>query len=188
MHPDSATSVITIYQKRSWRLYGIRLDSNFCNCVMAMEQFRLAYGPHCRELSATARSWRSPLRNSSTIAPGAALPAMTASPVRSTRAMSKTGTGSATGKWDTASAPTASASGSAVASAGDPSSRAPDAGCETAGADCDTHFKRRLAPYVRDAEDKCCTTCCNKRERRHDYSAYRRHSKHPRSTAVSTHW
>jgi hypothetical protein len=26
---------------------------------------------------------------------------------------------------------------------------------------------------VRDAEDKCCTTCSNKRQRRHDYSGYR---------------
>ena len=92
---------------------------------------------NCPDGSATARSWRSPLRNSSTIAPGAALPAMTASPVRSMRAMSKAGTDSlASGaRGDTASgAATAFASACAVASAAEPSSRAPDAGCETTGA------------------------------------------------------
>jgi len=77
------------------------------------------------------------LRNSSTIAPGAALPAMTASPVRSMRAMSKTGTeSSVTGeRGDTASsAATAFASACAVASAAELSSRALDAGGETVGA------------------------------------------------------
>jgi hypothetical protein len=38
---------------------------------------------------------------------------------------------------------------------------------------CGSGFNRRLAPYVRDADDKCCTTCRNKRQRRHHYSAYR---------------
>ena len=38
---------------------------------------------------------------------------------------------------------------------------------------CGSGFNRLLAPYVRDAEDKCCNTCCNKRQRRHGYSAYR---------------
>ncbi len=92
---------------------------------------------NCPDGSATARSWRSPLRNSSTIAPGAALPAMTASPVRSMRAMSKAGTDSSvTGeRGDTASsAATAFASACAGAGAAEPSSRAPDAGCETTGA------------------------------------------------------
>ncbi|WP_245283618.1 hypothetical protein [Bradyrhizobium sp. URHD0069] len=34
-------------------------------------------------------------------------------------------------------------------------------------------FDRRLALYVRDAEDDCCTRCRNKRQRRQDYSSYR---------------
>jgi hypothetical protein len=38
---------------------------------------------------------------------------------------------------------------------------------------CGSGFNRRLAPYVRGAEDKCCTTYRNKRQRRHNYSAYR---------------
>ncbi len=62
---------------------------------------------------------------------------MTASPVRSMRAMSKTGTDSSvTGeRGDTASsAVTAFASACAAASAAEPSSREPDAGGETAGA------------------------------------------------------
>ena len=62
---------------------------------------------------------------------------MTASPVRSMRAMSKTGTDSSVSgeRGDTASAAaTAFASACAVASAAGPSSRAPDAGGETAGA------------------------------------------------------
>jgi hypothetical protein len=33
-------------------------------------------------------------------------------------------------------------------------------------------YNRRLALYVRDAEDKGCTTSRNKRQKRHDYSAY----------------
>jgi hypothetical protein len=37
---------------------------------------------------------------------------------------------------------------------------------------CGSGFNRRLAPYVRGAEDKYCTTCRNKRQRRHDYSTY----------------
>ncbi len=41
-------------------------------------------------------------------------------------------------------------------------------------------FNRRLSPYVRNAEDKCCTTCRNKRQRRYDYSAYRCGSHDPR--------
>src|SRR5665811_732981 len=62
---------------------------------------------------------------------------MTASPVRSMRAMSKTGTDSPVSgeRGDTAdAAATAFASACAVASAAEPSSRAPDAGGETAGA------------------------------------------------------
>src|SRR6266481_1159852 len=62
---------------------------------------------------------------------------MTASPVRSMRAMSKTGTDSSvTGeRGDTASsAATAFASACAAAGAAEPSSREPDAGGETAGA------------------------------------------------------
>src|SRR6266436_9709018 len=62
---------------------------------------------------------------------------MTASPVRSMRAMSKTGTDlSVSGeRGDTAgAAATAFASACAVASAAEPSSRAPDAGGEMAGA------------------------------------------------------
>src|SRR6266436_2001735 len=62
---------------------------------------------------------------------------MTASPVRSMRAMSKTGKDSSVSgeRGDTAGATdTAFASTCAVASAAGPSSRAPDAGDETAGA------------------------------------------------------
>jgi hypothetical protein len=33
---------------------------------------------------------------------------------------------------------------------------------------CSARFNLWLAPYVRDAEDKRCTTCCNKRDGRHD--------------------
>src|SRR5271165_352299 len=44
------------------------------------------------DASATARSSRSPLRMRSTVAPGAARPAMTASPPASIRARSKAGT------------------------------------------------------------------------------------------------
>ena len=92
---------------------------------------------NCPDGSATARSWRSPLRNSSTIAPGATLPAITASPVRSMRAMSKAGTDSSVSgeRGDTASgAATAFALACAVVNAAEPSSRAPDAGGETTGA------------------------------------------------------
>lgn len=92
---------------------------------------------NCPDGSATARSWGSPLRNSSTIAPGAALPAMTASPVRSMRAMSKAGMdSSASGeRGDTASgAATAFALACAVVNAAEPSSRSPDAGGKIAGA------------------------------------------------------
>lgn len=46
---------------------------------------------NCPDRSATARSWTSPLRNSSTLAFGAAVPAITASPARPTTATSKTG-------------------------------------------------------------------------------------------------
>jgi hypothetical protein len=70
------------------------------------------------------------------IAPGAALPAMTASPVGSMRAMSKTGTDSSVSgeRGDTAAAAaTAFASACAVASAAEASSRASGAGGETAG-------------------------------------------------------
>src|ERR1700676_726764 len=61
---------------------------------------------------------------------------MTASPVRSMRAMSKTGTDSSVSgeRGDTASAATAFASASAVAGGAEPLSRAPDAGGPTAGA------------------------------------------------------
>jgi hypothetical protein len=62
---------------------------------------------------------------------------MTASPVRSMRAMSKAGTDSSvSGEWGDAAgaAATAFASASAIASAAEPSSRAPDAGGETDGA------------------------------------------------------
>src|SRR5258707_2740040 len=62
---------------------------------------------------------------------------MTASPVRSMRAMSKAGTDSSVSgeRGDTAGvAATAFASARAVASAAGPSSRAPDSGGETAGA------------------------------------------------------
>ena len=38
---------------------------------------------------------------------------------------------------------------------------------------CRSGFNRLLAPYPWNAEDKCCNTCCNKRQRRHGYSAYR---------------
>jgi len=38
---------------------------------------------------------------------------------------------------------------------------------------CGSGFNRPLAPYVRDAEGKRCKTCCNKRQRRHGYPAYR---------------
>src|SRR6266851_6553182 len=61
---------------------------------------------------------------------------MTASPVRSMRAMSKTGTDSSVSgeRGDTAGAAAAAfVSACAVASAPEPSSRAPDAGGETAG-------------------------------------------------------
>ena len=91
---------------------------------------------NCPDLSATVRSCCSPLRNSSTIAPGAALPAMTASPVRSMRAMSKTGTdSSAFGERGDTPSPAASvfASACAVASAAEPSSRVPDTGGAAAG-------------------------------------------------------
>ena len=77
------------------------------------------------------------MRNSSTTAPGAALPAMTASPVGSMRAMSKTGTDSSVSgeRGDTTGvAATAFASACAVASAVEPSSRSSDARGETAGA------------------------------------------------------
>ncbi len=46
---------------------------------------------NCPDASATTRSCGSPLRNNSTLAPGAALPAMTASPDGSTRATSNAG-------------------------------------------------------------------------------------------------
>jgi hypothetical protein len=91
---------------------------------------------NCPDGPATARSWSSPLRNSSTIAPGAAVPAMTASPVRSMRAMSKAGTDLSVSseRGDTANgAATAFASACTVASAAEPSSRAPDAGGKIAG-------------------------------------------------------
>jgi hypothetical protein len=69
--------------------------------------------------------------------PGAALPAMTASPVRSIRAMSKAGTDSSVfgepGETASASA-TAFVSACEFASAGESSSRTPDAGGETDGA------------------------------------------------------
>jgi hypothetical protein len=39
---------------------------------------------------------------------------------------------------------------------------------------------------VRDAEDKCCTTCRNKRQRRHHYSAYRCGSHDTRPLARSS--
>ncbi len=92
---------------------------------------------NCPDLSATVRSWGSPLRNSSTIAPGVAVPAMTASPVRSMRAMSKAGKDSSVSgaRGGTASAAAAAfASACAVASAAEPLSWAPDAGGETSGA------------------------------------------------------
>ena len=93
---------------------------------------------NCPDLSATVRSWGSPLRNSSTIAPGVAVPAMTASPVRSMRAMSKAGKDSSVSgaRGGTASAAAAAfASACTVASAAEPlSSGAPDAGGETSGA------------------------------------------------------
>jgi len=38
---------------------------------------------------------------------------------------------------------------------------------------CGSGFNRLPAPYVRDAEGKRCNTCCNKRQRRHGYPAYR---------------
>src|SRR5437879_12590363 len=47
---------------------------------------------NCPDLSATARSYTSPSRSSSTVAPGAARPAITASPVGSMRATSNVGT------------------------------------------------------------------------------------------------
>jgi hypothetical protein len=57
----------------------------------------------------------------------------------------------------TAAAPFASAS--AVASAAEPSSRSPDArGRNRRGGGRGFSFNRRLAFYVRDAEDKGCTT------------------------------
>ena len=46
---------------------------------------------NCPDASATTRSWGLPLRNNSTLAPGVALPATTASPDGSTRATSKAG-------------------------------------------------------------------------------------------------
>ena len=86
---------------------------------------------NCPDESATAPSRRSPLRKRSTVAPGAARPAMTASPVRSMRATSKTGTDSAAaGERDDAASPsTAATCVSAAASARERSSRALDAGC-----------------------------------------------------------
>ena len=92
---------------------------------------------NCPDLSATVRSWGSPLRNSSTTAPGVAVPAITASPVRSMRAMSKAGKDSSVSgaRGGTASAAAAAfASACTVASAAEPLSGAPDAVAETSGA------------------------------------------------------
>jgi hypothetical protein len=50
---------------------------------------------------------------------------------------------------------------------------------------CGSGLNRRLGPYVRDADDKCCTTCRNKPQRRHNYSAYRRGSHDTRPLAKS---
>jgi hypothetical protein len=47
---------------------------------------------NCPDRSTTVRSWTSPLRNNSKLAPGAAVPAITASPARPTSEMSKPGT------------------------------------------------------------------------------------------------
>jgi hypothetical protein len=92
---------------------------------------------NCPDRSATVRSWNSPLRNSSTIAPGVAVPAMTASPDRSMRAMSKAGKDSSVSgaRGGTASAAAAAvASACTVASADEPLSGGPDAGGEISGA------------------------------------------------------
>ena len=92
---------------------------------------------NCPDLSATVRSWSSPLRNSSTVAPGVAVPAMTASPVRSMRAMSKAGRDSSVSGARGATARAAAAafaSACTAASAVEPLSGAPDAGGEASGA------------------------------------------------------
>jgi hypothetical protein len=90
---------------------------------------------NCPDLSATARSWNSPLRNSSTVAPGVAVPAMTASPVRSMRAMSKAGKDSSVSG---ARGGTLSAAAAAVASACTAASAAePLSGAASGTADTD---------------------------------------------------
>ena len=86
---------------------------------------------NCPAGPATARSCGSPLCNSSTVAPGAALPAMTASPVLSTRAMSNTGMDSSViGKLGDMASWAATAFASACAVAAAPPSRRPESASE----------------------------------------------------------
>src|SRR5215475_16226958 len=85
------------------------------------------------DASATARSRRSLPRSNSTTAPGAALPAITASPASSTRATSKEGTdGSVAGilGGKASSAARAATLASVVASADGLSLLTSGAGCE----------------------------------------------------------
>ena len=136
---------------------------------------------NCPDLSATARSCTSPSRSSSTVAPGAARPAMTASPVGSIRATSNVGTPSlfsGGGGDPTSASTTAFASACAVASAAD--SRI---GCRLRGRRrrrCSHGVSRRLAAHVLNGEDErhaAATTAT--RERTHSAHRHGSHDAHP---------
>jgi len=85
---------------------------------------------NCPDRSATVRSWTSPLRNNSKLAPGAAVPAITASPARPTSEMSKPGIIPSSLPGERVGTTIASAVGGAA----EASSLTLDAGGATAGA------------------------------------------------------